>query len=212
MLNVFSFVCNLLIVAFMIKSLIGFYRVGGKGNMAVVGNELFKYFTVQSNVLMACASVMMIVFNIIIMADPAAEVPYWAILIKHVSTTAVMLTFCVVFFVFVPSTGVKMMIEGDNIYLHLISPLIAAVTLVAFDPGPKLTAYCILWCLIPTALYALLYYYKVIIIGEKNGGWDDFYKFNANGKWYFSGLLIFAMTAFIGFALYLLRGLLGAGH
>ena len=210
-LNILSLICNALILAFMIKSLVSFYLRGGRGNMRVKGKGAFMYFTVQSNVLMALTAAMMLVFNIITAAQPAFEAPHWMMLVKHMGTVAVMLTFSVVFFIFVPSSGVAPMIEGDNLFLHLISPLIAALTLIVFDRGVKLSFICVLTGLIPTALYAALYYYMVMVKGPERGGWEDFYRFNAKGKWLLMAVMIFAMTALIGLVLCLGHNLIGAG-
>ena len=210
-MNILSLICNALILAFMVKSVAGFYKKGAQGNMEGGGGEVFKYVTVQSNVLMALASAMMLVFNVMILADPTKLAPHWMMLVKLIATVAVMLTLSVVFIVFVPSTGAKPMLEGDNIYMHLISPILAALTLVAFDRGAKLPYWCVLLGLIPTALYAVLYYYMVMKKGPERGGWDDFYKFNAGGKWYVMAALIFLMTAALGFLLCLGHNLIGAG-
>ena len=210
-MNILSLICNALILAFMIKSVAGFYKKGAQGNMEGWGGGAFKYFTVQSNILMAITSAMMLVFNVMILSGQASLAPLWMMLVKHLGTVAVMLTLAVVFLVFVPSTGVKPMIEGDNIFLHLISPILAALTLVVFDRGPKLPYWCVLTGLIPTALYAALYYYMVMIKGPERGGWEDLYKFNADGKWYVMASLIFLMTAALGFLLCLGHDLIGAG-
>lgn len=210
-MNVLSLVSNLLIVAFMAKSLYGFFTIGGKGNMKVKKTTAFRYFTVQSNLLMALASAIMLVFNVMLLFNDAVQIPYWVLVIKHVGTVAVMLTFCVVFFIFVPSTGVKLMIEGDSLYMHLISPILAFLALVLFDRGPALSYTSILWAMLPTLLYALLYYYMVMIRGEKKGGWEDFYKFNAKGRWFVPATSIFVITAAAGAVTVLLRNLLAAG-
>ncbi|MBR3383482.1 MAG: hypothetical protein IKG85_10680 [Clostridia bacterium] len=210
-LNVLSLIFNALIFLFMVKCVVGFFRFGGRGNMQVSAAKIFRYFTVQSNIIMALAAALMLVYNVMILAGAAAEAPCWVMTVKLVCTVAVMLTFSVVFFIFVPGTGVKPMIEGDNVFMHLVSPLMAAVTFVLFDRGPKLSYWGILWGMLPTLLYAALYYHMVMRRGENNGGWEDFYRFNANGRWYLAAAAIFIMTALIGFLLTLGHDLLGAG-
>ena len=132
-LNVLSLICNLAVVVFMLKALITFFTVGGSGNMKVKKTSAFVYFTVQSNLFMGAAALIMLVFNVILLFDPGVTVPYWVVLVNFVMTVAVMLTFCVVMFVFVPVTGLHEMIEGDNIFLHAISPILALVTFVFFE-------------------------------------------------------------------------------
>lgn len=202
-----SLIINLLIVAFMVKSIIGFFTMGGKGNMKVRSFVAFRYFTVQSNALMAAASAVMVGFDIAMLAGGEPG-PYWALAFTHAATTAVMLTFTVVFCIFVPTTGVRFMIEGDSLYMHLISPLLAMIAFIVFDPGLAVSWISILWGMIPTALYAVLYYIKVMVHGPERGGWDDFYKFNANGRWLLMAVCIFLMTAGLGALLILGRNAL----
>ena len=210
-LNLVSLVINAAIAAFMIKSMIGFFTVGGRGNMKVKSYSAFKYFTVQSNLLMAAVSLLMLVFNVIILINGGGEAPYWVIAVKHVGTVAVMLTFSVVMFIFVPATGLKFMIEGDSIYMHLISPLLALIAFVFLDRGPALSYTGVLYGMLPTALYAVLYYYKVMARGPERGGWEDFYKFNASGKWLLMAVVVFLMTAALGALLILGRNVFAAG-
>jgi len=40
----------------------------------------------------------------------------------------------------------------------------------------------------------MLYVTMVIFIGEKNGGWYDFYGFNIGGFWYLSCMVIILAT------------------
>ena len=60
----------------------------------------------------------------------------------------------------------------------------------------------VLLSLLPTALYGVLYYIMVMVIGAENGGWDDFYGFNGGGAWYISAVFMFAGTYAIGVILW----------
>ena len=206
-----SLVLNTAIAAFMVKSLVSFFTEGGRGNMQVNRFAAFKYFTVLSNMLMAVTSVVMMIVDIILLASPACTVPYWVLAFKHVGSVAVLVTFTVVFLMFIPKTGFKFMLEGNSLYLHLISPLFAAISFVLFDPGPAVSYINVLWGIVPTVLYAVLYYYKVMIKGPERGGWEDFYKFNANDKWYLSAAAIFLISVGSGALLILGRNVFALG-
>lgn len=201
-LNVLSLIFNLAIVVFMGKSMITFFTVGGSGNMKVKRTSAFVYFTVQSNLFMAAAALIMLVYNTILLFDPAVAVPYWVVLVKSMMTVAVMLTFCVVMFVFVPVTGLHDMIEGDNIFLHAISPILALITFVCFEYHTRLHPTAILWALLPAAVYGVVYYIMVVKVGAEKGGWKDFYGFNKNGKWVSSAVMILIMTLALAAAVY----------
>lgn len=193
-MNYCSLLSSLLIVVFMVKSLIGFFTVGGRGNMKVRKTDAFKYFTVDSNMLMAAAAAITLVYNIRKAIDQSVGIPYWATLLYHVGTVAVMVTFSVVMFIFVPSTGLKFMIEGNSLYLHLISPLLALISFVCFDRGEKLGSEVIIIAAVPVLIYSVLYYYMVMVRGESGGGWKDFYHFNDKGRWYVSAVSILIMA------------------
>ena len=42
----------------------------------------------------------------------------------------------------------------------------------------------------------------VIIVGQENGGWADFYGFNMGGKWYISMAAMLAAAYLIGLGLW----------
>lgn len=202
---------NACIVILMIKSVAGFFVYGGKGNMEVFGPTAFRYYTVLSNILTAVAAGIMLVFNIRLLASDGACVPYWAMLVYYVGACTVTLTFSIVMFVFVPSTGLHDMITGDNLFMHAVIPALAVLDTVLFNPGPALGYAGIAWALVPTVIYALVYYHMVIVVKEERGGWPDFYGFNAKGKWLVSALLVILIAAVAAFLLLLGRNLIGVG-
>ena len=44
----------------------------------------------------------------------------------------------------------------------------------------------------PVVLYGAVYFIMVIGVGKENGGWQDFYNFNAGGRWYVSVIVMLA--------------------
>ena len=201
--TVLSIVFNLAIIVMTAVALAEFFsEIGGRANMQVKNARCLEYFTVQSNILCSLTAIFMIVFGVIRLAG-GAPAPLWALILKLLGTTAVGLTFFVVFLMLAPYAGYKFMIEGGSLYMHLISPLAAMVSFILLDCGPKLPMWAIALALIPTVLYGAVYLYQVVVKGEKNGGWEDFYGFNKGGKWPFSCVLLLGMTALIAFLLIL---------
>lgn len=209
--NILSLICNLTIAAFMVKSLVGFFTVGGSGNMQVKKTRAFVFFTVQSNCFMAACSAVMLVFNVTALLRGAAQVPYWFETVKLSATVAVSVTLFVVMLVFVPATGFKPMIEGDNIFMHLISPVLAIITFVLFDGSVRLAPSALAFAMIPVFAYAVLYFVMVMVLGEDRGGWPDFYFFNKGGKWYLSALGVFGMAITLAFLIRLGHNALACG-
>ncbi len=197
-----SLVCNLIILACTALSILGFLTVGGSGNMAVIGKRAFNYFTVDSNILCALSCAVVIVFNIAALVKSKAFVlPKWAMLFKFIGTSAVTVTFLTVMFFLGPLMGYDSMFSGNNLYMHLTSPVFAIFSFILFEYSPELTGKKSLLGILPTLIYGAVYLYMVVILGPDNGGWYDFYGFNMTGMWYISMIGMLAGTFVITLAI-----------
>ena len=61
--NAVAMFCNLTIIAFTLMCVLRFFRADGGANMTTHGAECFKYFTVDSNILLALTSGIALFFN-----------------------------------------------------------------------------------------------------------------------------------------------------
>ena len=186
----FSFCINLII--FVVTSVLVFqyFREDGRWSPSRA-RKAFRFFTNQSNVLCAISALVMCLFP--------NEI--WAYYFKVTGTAAVTVTMLTVLFFLGPIYGYKELLRGADLFLHLITPLFAIVSLCVFEKrGIGLGASFV--GLIPVALYAPLYLYKVVYAPEEKR-WEDFYCFNRDGKWMISYILMLLATALICFALYL---------
>ncbi len=159
--------------------------------------RVFRYFTTQSNVLCAAASLAMII------ALLAGKVPQAVILLKYVGTAAVTVTLLTVFFFLAPTMegGLKMLLNGSSLFLHLVNPVLALLTHFIWEK-PEGPFWIVLLGVLPVLLYGALYLYKVIVLPEDKG-WEDFYGFNRNGKWRISIACMLAGGFLIGLVLWL---------
>lgn len=207
--NILSLISNAVVLILTAYSVISFFIKGGDANMKVRDEKCFEYFTVDSNVLVSIASAVMIVFNIMSFSKGGFDAPVWALVFKLVGSTAVGLTFLVVCTMLAPFSdkGYFSLFEGAGFFMHLISPVLAMLSFVLFEGGTKIGYINILFALIPTVIYAVVYFIMVMIVGEEKGGWNDFYGFNKGGKWYITAPVIIGMTALIAFALIALHNL-----
>ena len=188
-----SLLCNLLIIVCTAISLSGFFTAGGSGNMAVIGRKAFVYFTVDSNILCALSSAVILVYSIrSLISGTEFVLPVWAMLFKFTGTIAVAVTFFTVMFFLGPVMGYGAMLDGNNLFMHLTSPVFALLSFILFEYNPVLTKKNSLFGILPTLVYGAIYFYMVIILGVENGGWVDFYGFNMTGMWYLSiiGMLL----------------------
>lgn len=136
------------------------------------GAVAFRYFTVLSNVFCALAALAMCL----------APDQRWAWLLKYVGTAAVTVTLLTVFLFLGPAVGgVKELLKGSDLFMHLLTPLMALTSFCVFERRGLSFGTAMLGVL-PVAFYGLFYLYKVILVPEHKR-WEDFYGFNKSGKW-----------------------------
>ena len=96
---------------------------------------------------------------------------------------------------------VEILLTGSDIFMHLLTPLMALVSFCVFERRGMTFPQCLLGVL-PVVLYGPLYLYKILYApGEKR--WDDFYVFNRNGKWKiaFCAMLLGTLAICVGIML-----------
>ena len=161
----------LIVVLVLVSWMLMVFRLANNGTLSAGGLNNLKYFTLQSNLLAAAASVLSIIYAI-----RNAGRPSWIIYLKYVSAAAVGLTFVVVIAFLGPIYGYPGMYRGANLGFHLIVPLLAMAGFVLEDTG-KISFKSSLLALIPVILYAV--YYVVNILLKGISVWPD------TNDWYF---------------------------
>ena len=200
---------SLLLNLFVLLSVAGccaaFFLRGGKGNMQRPGFKAFVYFTVDSNVLCALACLGVALWDGIALGRGGeALLPRWLDLFKFAGSAAVGVTFFTVLFYLLPVThfDFHMMYDGRNLLLHGLCPLAAMLSWALTERSGPLGFGWVLFCLIPTALYAGVYGYQVLVSRR----WEDFYSFNKGGLWPVSVAAMLLLTFLIAAGLWALRG------
>ncbi len=158
------------------------------------GVDSFKFFTTDSNILAALSSLVLIPYEVQILKGKRESLPRGAVLFKFVGMTSVMLTFVTVITLLLPQYGAVFLLLGTSFYMHLAGPLAALVTFLFLETDVKIRLPEAFLALIPSVLYGSVYLVEVVIIGEKNGGWMDFYTFNRGGYWYITMFVILIAT------------------
>lgn len=202
--NYISLIINLLIIGFTVYAVSQFFTGTGDGNMAVQKETCFRYFTVDSNILAAIMSAVMLIFNIKKIRNKDAKLPKLVGTLKFMSTVSVTLTMITACFFLSTIYSFQMMISGNCFFLHLITPLIAILACTVFEADGKMSFKAMLSGLIPTVVYGAVYVVMVLILGKENGGWEDFYSFNSGileNKWYLSIVIMLFATFLISLAL-----------
>ena len=198
--TIFAAAVNGLIVILTIYGMSRFFTVGGDGNMPVMNTSCFRFFTVDSNLLAAIGSLLMLIGQLRQLGKDE-PLPAAFLVLKHVGSTAVGVTFFTVFCFLGMLYGYASMIAGVNLYMHLITPLLAMLGFILLEKQPPIRFRSISLGLLPTLLYGVVYVYLVVIRKR----WPDFYGFNIGGHWILSCCLMVLATFLISLGLWALR-------
>lgn len=200
---ILSLLCNAAIVVWTVVAV--WRTVRRNGNEAGKPADAFRYFTTDSNLLSGAAALLITASDIALLVRGGDMLPEWAVAVKYVGTVAVMVTFLTVMVFLGPAASYKEMFADEGLFLHLIGPLLAALSFCALDPGAAIRWGQTALGVLPTLLYGGLYLVMVVIIGADRGGWEDFYGFNKGGKWPVSVALMLVGTYALCILLLLLR-------
>ena len=125
-------------------------------NLREGGFSVFRYYTVESNVLAGLVSL----YYVVCFFVGRGEVPRWMARARFYATCCLTITFLVVVFVLAPMlegyTLWRLLTQGSMLYQHLLCPVLAIVSFIVFERDGRLTKRDILRSLCPTALYALV--------------------------------------------------------
>ncbi len=157
---------------------------------------VLRYFTALSNLFCAAASLAVAVCRV------CGTMPAAVGVLKYVGTAAVTVTLLTVVCFLGPTIGYKPLFSGPDLWLHLICPVLAIVSLLLWDKPPMPFGAVILGAL-PVPVYGVVYLRRVLFAPEERR-WPDFYGFNRGGKWPLS----FAAMTVGGFAVALVLWLL----
>ena len=163
-----SIIVNLLIVVCVIAAVLGHRR---RAPLRVI----LRFFTVLSNLLCALAALIVAVCRL------GGDLPFWAGVLKYIGTAAVTVTFMTVICFLGPTLGWKQMLTGPDLWLHLVCPVLAIVSLLLWDK-PAMPFGMVFLGFAPVPVYGVMYIYRVLWAPEARR-WKDFYGFNRDGKW-----------------------------
>lgn len=184
-----SIIMNAAIIALLVLCLILYI------DKAKPYSRLFRYFTTLSNMLCAVSALFVLLFS-------GGPLPLWVVLLKYAGTAAVSVTLLTVFLFLGPvSHQWKDLLEGPELALHLICPLLAIISFVFFEKT-DLPAWTIAIGIAPVLVYGIIYGIMVVGVREERR-WRDFYGFNRNGRWKISFLLMMLGASVIATALWL---------
>ena len=110
----------------------GFKFMSNTQVLSTPGLEVFKYYTVDSNILVGMASLLLIIYEVLYMKKRISIIPKWVYLLKYICTVAVTLTFFVTLIYLSPVYG-WFLYQNAYLFFHLIIPLISLISFVLFE-------------------------------------------------------------------------------
>ena len=195
---------QIIIIALTAYSVGYMFFISGSGNMRVNRTVIFRYFTVDSNILCAASCIFSLVQTL--RGNKTGSKP--VMLFRYAGTSAVTVTMMTVLLFLGPVHGYASMFSGWNLWLHLIGPLLSILSFVWLErDGTFPEKKHLLISMLPLIGYGIVYLAMTVILGREKGGWPDFYGFNAGGKWYLSYAAMVGGTALIGIVLRKLRSI-----
>lgn len=159
-------------------------------NFDHMGIRTFCMFTVNSNILAGLSMMFCIPYTIDGLRTGNYHLPDWVVVLMQITVTAVSLTFAVSLCILAPIKGFKLIFTGSRFFLHGICPVVSIVIFCFFINSHLVRIWEAILALIPVLLYAAVYVIMVVVIGEENGGWNDFYGFATRVPLWVSALVI----------------------
>lgn len=148
---------------------------------------MFKFFTVESNILIGIVALIFAIKEIELINGKIDDISTKMYILKLIATTAVGLTFVVVFGYLGPisKNGIPSMLMNSNLFFHLIIPVTSMINFIFFEKTNKIKFKYTFYGLMPTVLYGIFYVSNVLIHVEDGqvSKIYDWYWFVQNGLW-----------------------------
>lgn len=137
------------------------------GNLESTGVGMFKFFTSDSNFLMAIIAAIMIPFNIKKLKDENYQMPRWMSVLYFAGTATVALTFLVVVFWLAPVYHVwSTMFINANLFYHLIVPVMSIIAFLFFQAENRIKFFETLYGIVPMFVYSIAYMIQLYVSGN----------------------------------------------
>ena len=181
--TIISFILNITIVLMAIFSCVVMFTGikfmhGYEIALDVSRIGMFKFFTVDSNILMGICALLFAYqqYKVLFKKQKDINVSYYALYLMGAS--AVSLTFFVVFAYLgnIAEYGIASLLMNSNLFFHLIIPVISIINFIFLEKNNKLSFKYSFLGMIPTVIYGIGYLINVLIHME-NGKISPIYDF-----------------------------------
>ena len=173
------------------------------GNPAAGGLDQFKYFTVQSNLLMGTAATVSFIFEILLLTNKIQRFPLPLRIIELSASIGTTVTFFTVIFFHGPTRGWTYMYLGGNLFMHMLVPLLAMIRVAAFQPqGNIMKLKHTFFGIVHLGVYSVAYLVNCAIHNGYGTTQYDWYGFGAGG--FGAGILSLVIMVAVGYVFSLL--------
>lgn len=165
-----SLVINYIIVILTLFSLfamfVNYKFMGGVGPILETSSfGMFKYFTIQSNILVCISAILFIIEEKKQLEGRIKKIPTKYYIFKYVGTVSVSLTFVVVFTYLsrIVNGGILSLLMNSNLFFHLIIPILSVLSFTVFEKCKNIKFFNIFYGLIPIVVYAVYYLGNILL-------------------------------------------------
>ena len=161
---VLNAVITLLVILGCVIMFAGWSFTGSSPILEARSFNMFKYYTVDSNVLVALSSIVFIIYESLLLNKKIKKIPNGVYIFKHIGTVGVVLTFLVTLLFLAPTvdSGFLSLYRNSNLFFHLIVPILSFVSYVFFEKYPTKLRYALVG-MSSMVVYMIFYFINVIV-------------------------------------------------
>ena len=208
---VLNIIISILALTGTIMMLLGIQFMGPEDGFSDNKLSMFRFYTVDSNVLMGIISGVFALFEIKIIKNKLTEISNKLYILKLISTVGVSLTFLIVVLYLAPiaTYGYFSMFRNANLFFHFLVPVLSIIVFCFFERTDKIKFKHTFTGMSSMILYAIFYTINILIHME-NGKVSpiyDWYWFVQQGVWTMVIILpiMLTITYIISFTLWKLN-------
>jgi len=173
------------VIEFLLKAALLAASFGGVYLQAVIDGGFFKpktylYFTILSNTGISVIALLLLLLRAAERLADRPVVPRWLYRLKYMFTAALFTTFLTAFAILAPAVGnLSYILSPKNVLAHLLTPLLATVDFLAFDPEFRRQKISVPQSLILPGLYtALTLFLSIDGVYYTNGTYYPYFFFD----------------------------------
>ena len=206
--RVLNYIIALFVTIGTIFMLFGVKFMGPEDGLSATKIEMFRFYTVDSNILMGIVSLIFAIFETKLIKGEIEKIPTKLYVLKLISTVGVTLTFLTVVLYLAPiaTYGYFSMFRNANLFFHFLVPVLSIISFCFLEKTEGISFKHTFTGIATMVIYAVFYTINILIHAE-NGKVSpiyDWYWFVQNGVWTIVIVIpiMFALTYLISFALW----------